>query len=1001
MVVAAAVMVSYSAAEVALCDEFPKAFDTQELTERLLSPQEALDAISVPDGFNVTLYAAEPDVRQPISLATDARGRLWVVENYTYAEREVNFETEKQRDRILIFEDTDGNGQFDKRTVFWDEGLKATSVEIGFGGVWVLAAPNLLFIPDRNRDDVPDSEPEVVLNGWDDGRIRHNIVNGLRWGPDGWLYGRHGIQATSVVGTPETAPEHRTQLECAIWRYHPTRRLFEVVARGTTNPWGMDWDEHGQLFFINTVIGHLWHVVPGSYYQRMYGDHFDPHVYELLPQNADHYHWDISEEKWHDTKKIGVTATTDKAGGGHAHQGMMIYAGDNWPDKYRGQLFTFNFHGRRMNADRLERHGATYVGRHEDDLLKTSDPWFRGIEMVYGPDGGVIVADWSDIGECHENDGIHRTSGRLFKVTHGRVRHQKRDLNELSSTELVKLLRHRNEWFARKARRVLQERAFADADLGEARHDLFAMYDTSSQVTDQLRAMWSLNSIGAINEHWLINQLDDDSEHIRVWAIQLLIDQGAPSALAREALESRAMEDSSGLVLSFLTSALRQIPHEHRWKLARRLAQRDAFAEDSHYPLLVWYGIEPAVAAFPAEAVALASDSRLPVVSRHIARRLTEEIERQPKGVAALVQLVLEQDRGSVSQDVLQGMHEAVRGWSKTVAPPGWKAVEKKFARGDVRTKQLVRDLSLVFGSGRALDELRELATSNETPLDVRRQSIQSLVGARAKDFAPTLQSLLDVRYINVEAIRGLAAYDDPDTPRLLLEAYDSFHQPARQEAISTFVSRPEYCRALLSAVEDGAIDREQVSSFQIRQMQMFESDAIDAKIKELWPELQAIPQQKQQQIASYRTSLTPNALGKANLSNGRGIFKQQCARCHQLFDDGELVGPALTGAQRNNLNYLLENIVDPSATVSKNYQLTIVLLEDGRVLNGILMDQNDRTITLRTANERLILARDEIEEIRDSQLSMMPDRQLDVMKSDQVRDLIAYLMSPSQVQLP
>ena len=320
-------MVSSSLAE----DAFPAAFNTQELTERFRSPAEALASLELPEGFQATLFAAEPDVRQPIALATDDRGRLWVVENYTYAEADTNFEVERQRDRILIFEDADNDGSFDSRKVFWDQGVRVTSVEVGFGGVWVLAAPNLLFIPDRDGDDVPDGKPQVLLNGWDGGRVRHNIVNGLRWGPDGWLYGRHGIQATSLVGTPETAPEHRTQLECGIWRYHPSRRVFEMVARGTTNPWGMDWDEHGQLFFINTVIGHLWHVVPGAYYQRMYGDHFDPHVYQLLPQNADHYHWNIADERWSETKKIGVTSKTDEAGGGHAHQGMMIYAGDNWP----------------------------------------------------------------------------------------------------------------------------------------------------------------------------------------------------------------------------------------------------------------------------------------------------------------------------------------------------------------------------------------------------------------------------------------------------------------------------------------------------------------------------------------------------------------------------------------------------------------------------------------------------------------------------------------------
>ena len=190
----------------AIADEFPRPFDTQKITEPLRTPGEALAAITPPEGFHVTLFAAEPDVNQPIAITTDDRGRLWVVENYTYAERDVNFETEKLRDRILIFEDTDHDGRHDRRTVFWDEGTHVTSVAVGYGGVWVLAAPNLLFIADRNRDDVPDSDPEIVLNGWDDDRARHTLVNGLRWGPDGWLYGRHGILATSFVGTPETPP---------------------------------------------------------------------------------------------------------------------------------------------------------------------------------------------------------------------------------------------------------------------------------------------------------------------------------------------------------------------------------------------------------------------------------------------------------------------------------------------------------------------------------------------------------------------------------------------------------------------------------------------------------------------------------------------------------------------------------------------------------------------------------------------------------------------------
>ena len=668
-----------------------------------------------------------------------------------------------------------------------------------------------------------------------------------------------------------------------------------------------------------------------------------------------------------------------------------------------------------MNVERLERHGATYVGKHEPDFLRSSDPWFRGIEMVYGPDGGVILADWSDIGECHENDGVHRTSGRLFKVTYGKAEGRAVDLGKQPAVDLAKLVTHQNEWFWRHARRILQERATAGQDLSDAKALLVEVYDSDPQVTHRLRCMWMLHSMGLASESWLVEQLDDRSEHVRNWAVQLLVDQGSPSSVVQAKLVALAEIEQSGLVLSFLTAALRRLPHEDRWELAQALVKHERFANDSHYPLLVWYGIEPATAAFPQAALALAESSDLPVVREHVARRLTEEILRQPQSVDGLVEMMLSTDSESFTRDVLRGMESALRGWTRAPMPAGWRQLQRKYAGGaEDPVAQRIRDLSLVFGSGRALGELRELVISKKTPLDVRRRSIQALVAARAPNFAPVLQDLLDTRYINVEAIRGLAAYDHPDTARLLLDQYANFYQPAKQEAISTLISRPGYCKSLLAAIDAGRIDREEMSSFQVRQLGLLNDKAITAAVERIWPELKDIPQQKQEQIRRYRDALTPQTLAGANLSAGRGLFKQNCAKCHRLFDDGELVGPALTGAQRNNLNYLLENIVDPSATVSKDYQLTVVLMEDGRVLSGILIDNDERTLTLRTTNERMILSRDEVDEnermilsrdevdeILDSQLSLMPDRQLDVMRPEQVRDLIAYLMSPSQVPMP
>ena len=606
-------------------DQAPAPFNTQEITIPFLEPAEALKAIAVPKGFRVQLAAAEPMVQQPIDMAWDTRGRLWVAECYTYAERETNFE-KKLKDRIIILEDTNHDGVFDKRKIFWDGASQLTSIELGFGGVWAACAPNILFLADRNGDDRPDSEPEVILDGFETDKVRHNIVNGLRWGPDGWLYGRHGILGPgSKVGRPGSPEAKRTHIQCGIWRYHPTRKSFEVVCHGTTNPWGHDWDEHGQLFFINTVIGHLWHAVPGARYQRMYGNHFDKHLYELIQQTADHYHFDVGNEKWSDLKKTGMTSGTDAAGGGHAHTGMMIYLGDNWPAEYRGNVFTLNLHGLRMNQESLHRQGAGYVGKHAADFMFTSDKWFRGIELSYAPDGSVYVLDWSDIGECHDNDGIHRTSGRVYRISYGKTEVAKVDLTKWSNEDLAESVGSPNEWYSRQARQLIQQRAAAGQDLTKAALKLMNTYRLTSSSATALRAMWTLNAIGSADEDWLLDQSNDKREHVRTWAIKLLCDQKALSKKTHERFIEMGSQDKAGLVQLQLASALQQLPLEDRWSLANALVSQDTFAKDPVFPLLVWYGINPAVTENRKAALELVAQCKIPKVRQFIARRLAGE----------------------------------------------------------------------------------------------------------------------------------------------------------------------------------------------------------------------------------------------------------------------------------------------------------------------------------------------------------------------------------------
>ena len=380
-----------------LADDLPLGVvNTQNPNDVSLSPQESLARITVPDGFHVTLFAGEPDVRRPIAFDFDDRGRLWVVENYSHPD----CQSDSGTDRILILEDTDNDGQFDRRKVFWDKGRYLTGIAVGHGGVWIANTPELAFIPDRDRDDEPDSDPVILLDGFH--RSENNVLNNFHWGPDGWLYGAIGLSTPSSVGKPGTPDKERTQISRGIWRFHPVRQEFEVVAQGMVNPWGADFNEFGDLFTTNTVIAHLWHIVPGMYCQRRDREFDNPYVYRRIQSIANHLHW--GGDQWESSREVNERNSV--AGGGHAHCGAMIYLGDNWPKEYRGNFFTLNMHGNRVNCDQLVPNRSTYVGVHADDFLFGNDPWFRGLSVKYGPDGGVYISDWHDLGECHDEMGV-------------------------------------------------------------------------------------------------------------------------------------------------------------------------------------------------------------------------------------------------------------------------------------------------------------------------------------------------------------------------------------------------------------------------------------------------------------------------------------------------------------------------------------------------------------------------------------------------------------------
>lgn len=988
---------------------FPVPGNTEKATEGPRDPAEVCRTAKLPPGFELQVFAAEPDVQNPIGICTDHEGRVWVAENFTWAGNNLGTWDDSLRDRIVVLADNDGDGRHDERTVFWDGGTRMTSVAVGLGGVWVIDLPNLLFIPDRDDDLVPDGPPEIVLDGIDEKSVGHTPCNGLKWGPDGWLWARHGIQGTSRIGVPGAGDSQRVHVNTGVWRYHPARKTVEGVISGMTNSWGTDFDAHGETFVINTVIGHLWHAVYGSHVERMYGTDLEPHVYDLVPQVADHVHWDTGE-KWSDIR-FGVTDKTSAAGGGHAHIGLMIYGGTNWPAEYRGGIFTLNLHGRRVNHDLLAAKGAGYTATHGADMAFIEDPWYRGMDLVSGPDGGVFIADWSDTGECHDHDGVHRTSGRIYKLVHGTPRSPRHvDVAALEGTALRGNLLVEDQWWSRAAVRDWQRRALRGDDLAA---DIAWLRDRATKAADplhRLRAIWALAAIDipaarTLDDAFLLGLLDDADPFVRSWGVRLLVDEASPAGVQPSAatiarLVELARADLAPPVQLHLASGIGRLADGPAWALAGALASHDTFADDPLFPKLVWFGLAPSVPRRPDEAVALASSAALPQLRRNLARSVAGKVEERPELVARL----LDAAAGDAARrrDIVTGLADGLRGWRQATAPEGYADLSAKLtAHGDETTVTALRELDVLFGEGRGVEAVRAVVLDGSAPPEARRQAIRTLVASVPEDGATLLQGLLSDRPVIAEALTGLARYDHPDTPEKALGPAGIYAPADRAALVDLLSSRPAWAAKLLDAVERGQVRADEISAFHARQIADFGDATLGERLGALWGQVRVSDGEKKALISRWRGELSPEAIAAADPSHGRGLFVRDCAACHVLFGEGRKLGPDLTGSNRRNLDYLLENVIDPGASVGSDFRAVAFVLADGRALTGVVSAADDRTLTVQTAQGQVILDRGDIAEQTVQQQSLMPDGLLSKLSDADIRDLVAYLVSPHQVALP
>ncbi len=583
-----------------------------------LKPKEAVAKMDIPVGFEVSIFAAEPDIGEPIAFTFDGRGRVWVVENYNYVHRRTH--TGDHVTRIQILDDTDGDGIFDTKKVFTDKLTFSSGIAVGFGGVFVGSPPDLTFIPDADGDDKPDGPPQILLDGWGI-QDRHETLNSFIWGPDGWLYGCHGVYTESFVGKPGVPDSQRQFIDGGIWRYHPTRKEFEVFARGLSNPWGFDFNDLGQGFATCCVIPHLFHVVQGGVYHKQSKPHLNPYIYDDIKTIRDHTHRS-------------------------AHGGARFYLADAFPAKYRDRLFMCNIHQHQILTDVMTPEGSSYVGSHGDDFMSMNDLAWVGFSVEIGPEGGVYILDWHDTDICG-NAINFPDSGRVYRIMPKDAKPITRpNIGALTDDELVSLQNHANDWYVRQARLQLQMRAASGKlDRHSVAAALKVMFSTAPSSAKRLRALWALHVTGSLEETRLVQLLEHSDEYVRAFAVQFLCEDRTPSAAVLTRFANLAADDDSAVVRLYLASALQRLSHDQRWPVLANLAKHAEDVEDNNIPRLLWFALEPMVPAAPEKSLRLATNGKLPILQEHTARRIVSgdlppsrrKNRNRPRGVAPAV----------------------------------------------------------------------------------------------------------------------------------------------------------------------------------------------------------------------------------------------------------------------------------------------------------------------------------------------------------------------------
>jgi len=966
-----------------------------------LAPAEAQKKFTVPEGFEVRIFAAEPDVVNPVAMTWDERGRLWVVELYEYPLGAPA--GTKPRDNVKILEDTDGDGRADKVTVFADGLNLATGILVGNGGVYVGQAPHLLFFEDTNGDDIADKKTIAMTGfGLED---RHELLNGFTWGPDGWLYMTHGVFTYSKVKDPNNPDDDGVTMTAAVARFHPRAKKFEVFAEGTSNPWGVDFDRAGNAFVTACVIDHLFHMAPGGIYVRQAGTPPHPYAYQLLPSIVDHKHFRA------------------------AYAGVQIYQGHQYPPEYLGTVFMGNIHDSAVHQDRLAPNGSSFTATFVRDFVRANDGWFRPVSSQTGPDGALWIMDWYDKYPCYQNanadpEGVDRAHGRIWRVVYTGnkpgapvpARPANLDLAKLSSSELVQLLSHPNVWHRRTAQRLLSERR--DSNTRRALQDLFRQ---GQNLEARLAGLWTLHGAGFLSEETLDAAASDKEPTIRAWAARFTGERGDASEQPFRRLVTLADDSDNSVRLAVATAARQfvsgaltvnrpvsqQLSGTDAGAILAALVKSSASATDPVLPFMIWMAAEPQIGRDPDGALAWLIEngpSAMPLsadLTRKVMRRICDSQRPDRLDTALDFVTAIPENAAPLALAALDGLIEGQKGKALMPARSPADFVNKLAKSSNPEIVSRSRQLGAMWGDAAALQASLKVIQNPQTGIDQRVQAIQSVKQQKIDAVRDVLIAMLaapSAERIVQESLRALGEVGGDQLPSEILKRWKTFTPASQRVAAEVLTSRNPWTRAFITALENKAISPADLPVTVVRSLVNSRDDYARNRAVKVIGRFRDADADKARLIAAKKKAVID---GPVDLKAGHELAVKTCLTCHKLHGEGADVGPDLTGVGRSSLDALLANVIDPNQIIGKGYENVEIETKDGRAVSGRLIEDTEARVKLLSAGPKEeIIAKSNIATMRTGELSVMPEG-LEQMPDADFRNLIWYILNPPQDNRP